>query len=357
MKKTILIYALIILASTPAVAQEAEKAKSEDAGEKSYTVKKGDTLWDLSGKFLEDPFKWPRIWEQNPDIKDPHWIYPGQVIVIRPIMEKAAPEAVPTPPAQEETKEVTKTPTAEAVPAPPAKEKAPEAVTAQPASQKKTFRYPGVETLSFIVPDGAIPLGAIVDSKENKVMLSTGDDVYISIGADKNVKSGDKYTIYKKAVPIYHPLSKKLIGNRVDILGIVEIKNVHEKLSEGRITASYDVVSKGDAITKAEPVPAGIEIKKGQTPVKGLIIANKKNSIEIAEGDVVFLDKGKDAGVEVGNTLKVYLAERATGGQMIPEEDVGRLLVLSTQDNTATALVISSKKPLHAGDMVRMENY
>ncbi len=87
-----------------------------------------------------------------------------------------------------------------------------------------------------------------------------------------------------------------------------------------------------------------------------MIIANKKGAIEIAEGDIVFLDKGKRAGVEAGNTLMVYLSGRLQDKLILPSEDVGRLLVLSTQEDTAMALVIGTKKPFRIGDKVRMEN-
>jgi len=354
MKKFILLLAVVILMPMPVIAQETEKAKSEEEG-KTYTVKKGDTLWDISSEFLKDPFKWQTIWEKNPEVRNPHWIYPGDILIILPsgeIRKKVTEEvAAPRPtekvavpgPAPEKIEEA-------AIPAPPAEEAA---APVPLAPQKKTFNYPGIETTGFIVPDGFKYVGAIIDSKEDKVMLSSGDEVYVDIGQDKGAKKEDRYSIYSKAVPIYHPVSKRLFGYQVEITGILEIEKVHEKLSEGRIVASYDPIYKGDRIVTYEPVPTEIEVKKGEARINGLIIANRKGSVEIAEGDIVFMDMGKNAGLEVGNALVVSLPEKMGGKQLLPAEDVGVVLVITAREDSSTALVIGSKKPFRVGDKVR----
>lgn len=367
MKKTILISTIVSLGFTPVMAQDIEKAKGGETGEKTHTVQKGDTLWDISEEFLKDPFQWPEIWDKNKQIKNPHLIYPGQVITIRPASEKKVEEAAapvqPAPVKAEEVKEAAKeaepAKPAEPAPQPKEEEKAPVvAAVAEPpaAPQKPTYYYPGIERTSFISSDSAAFSGIIIDSREDKVMLAVGDIVFINIGEDKGAKKGDRYTIYKEAVPIYHPIeTKKMVGHRVDVLGILEIENPLAKISEGRITASYDVITKGDRLTKVEPVPDKIEVKKGTVALEGLIVVSGTGSLEIAAGHIVFLDRGKKAGVEVGNTLVVLLAEKVTDGYVLPAEEVGRLLILSTQDDMSTALVVHSSKPFHTGDKVRME--
>lgn len=354
MKRIALFLAVVVLVSMPLMAQEAEK--SEEAG-KTYTVIKGDTLWDISGVFLKDPFKWPAIWEKNPKVKDPHWIYPGDVLIILPsgeIRKKVVEQAAEVKPTQEKKEEVKELPKEEAPAAVPvAEEVQPIAI---PVQTKQTIRYPGIERVGFITSNGESSLGKIIDAKEDKLMLSTGDDVYIDAGEDKGVKKGDKFTIYRIAAPVYHPVSKKLMGHQVDILGTVEVTAPHNKVSEGQILESFDAISRGDSLRMVEPVPAEIEIKKGEAPVEALVIANKKGTLEMAEGDIVFLDKGKRAGVEAGNTLMVYLSGKLKDKLKMPSEDVGRLLVLSTQEDTAMALVIGTKKPFRIGDKVRMEN-
>lgn len=389
MKRTILFLAFVTLVSMPLMAEEVKT--SEEAGEKAYTVKKGDTLWDISGAFFKDPFKWPKLWEQNPKIKDPHWIYPGDVIILLPsgeikkrgaeeaapsapvekAAEKAAPAAVEekavekkaveerapeAPAAQEKTEPVKKA--EEVAPQPKAEEKATETApvpAAIPVQTKQTLRYSGLDTVGFIAADGYTPLGKIVDSKEGKGMLSLGDEVYIDLGEDKGIKKGDKFTIYAMAAPVYHPITKKLVGRQVNILGTVEVTSPHEKVSEGRILAGYDAISKGNKVTRFETIPAEIEVKKGTAPVEGIIIASKKGTIEMAEGDLVYLDKGRGAGVEVGNTLIVYAPGKLAGELLLPADNMGRLLILSTQEDTALALVISSRRPFRIGDKVKME--
>lgn len=354
MKKIALSFAVAMLVSTPLVAQEAGKEPGKEESGETYTVIKGDTLWDISGKFLKDPFKWPGVWEKNPKVKDPHWIYPGDILIILPsgeIKKKVVEETPPPPP--EPVKEAPKVEAAL-----PVEEKAPEAPpTPIPVQTKQTLRYPGLDAIGFIMPDGSAPLGKIVGSKEDKVMQSYGDTVYIDIGEDKGAKKGERYTAYRKEAPIYHPVTKKLVGHMVEILGAVEVENTHEKVSEGRVAASYDVISKGDAIARLEPIPSEIEVKKGEAPLDALVIANRNRTVEMAEGDIVFLDKGKRAGIEVGNMLTVYIPGKflKKEGLTLPSEDVGRLLVLTTQEESAMALVVGSKKPFHIGDKVRMD--
>lgn len=355
MKKIVLSFAVAMLASSPLMAQEDGKEPGREELGETYTVIKGDTLWDISGKLLKDPFKWPGVWEKNPKVKDPHWIYPGDILIILPsgeIKKKVVEEAKPAPPPEP----VKEAPKVEA--APPVEEKVPEAPpTPIPVQTKQTLRYPGLDAIGFIMPDGSAPLGKVIGSKEEKVMQSYGDTVYIDIGEDKGAKKGERLTVYRKAAPLYHPLTKKLVGHMVEMLGAIEVEITHEKVSEGKIAASYDVISKGDLITKSEPIPSEIEIKKGEASLEALVIANKNRTVEMAEGDIVFLDKGKRGGIEIGNLLTVYIPGKflKKEGLTLPSEDVGRLLVLTTQEDTAMALVVGSKKPFRIGDKARMD--
>lgn len=387
MNRTVLFLFIVFFVSMPVMAQEGDTLKIEEEG-KSYTVKKGDTLWDISDEFLKDPFKWPHLWEKNPQVKDPHWIYPGDVLVILPSGEikKKVSEEAPAPKVEkalepqpkeeikeevkkeEVKKEVKEAPTvaepkaeektAVAAPKPKLEDEA-VATAPVPVPKKQSLKYPGIDRIGFISSETPAALGKIVDAKEEKLMLSTGDAVYLNVGSNKDIKKGDRFNIYKQAAAVYHPVTKKLVGHHVDILGIVEATNIQEKVSEGVILACYDAISRGDSLSVVEAIPSEIEIKKGQAPLEGIIIAGKKGTAEMAEGDVVFLDKGKRAGVESGNTLTVYISgkvlKEGKEALTMPSEDVARLLVLSAREETAMALVIGSKKPFHVGDKARME--
>lgn len=372
MKKAVLIFAIIALGYIPLMAQVTEKVAGGESAEKSHTVIKGDTLWDISGEFLKDPFKWPEIWDKNRQIKNPDLIYPGQVIIIRQGAEKKVEEAAtPAKPDAGEAKELPEeTVPAETAPAetlkeveappqPPVKETVKgvsEIVQRPKAPSKPTYYYPGIEKTGFIASGSPSFSGTIIDSREAKIMQSLGDTVFINVGEGKGAKKGNRYSIYRVAVPIYHPADKKrLVGHRVDILGVLEIEKTQGNVSEGRITAAYDAIKKGDRVIQTGPAPDRIEIKKGAVDVDGVIVAVGNDLEEIAVGHIVFLDRGKKAGVEVGNTFVISLAEQITDGYRIPSEDVGRLLILSTQDDMSTAVVTESSKPFHVGERVRME--
>ena len=171
-----------------------------------YTVKKGDTLWDLSQKFSDTPYLWPDLWSDNSQIANPHLIYPGQRIRLfrRSDIEKEARPVIEEKPIE------TKAPPIEVVP-----EEVPQIATqeipeAKPVS--KIYRYPAIDRVGFIKRKALTPEGFIFKVKEERKLISAGDIVYISQNESNPLIPGGKYTVYRTLEPIYDEANGKYIG-------------------------------------------------------------------------------------------------------------------------------------------------
>ncbi|MCP4373030.1 MAG: LysM peptidoglycan-binding domain-containing protein, partial [Deltaproteobacteria bacterium] len=139
-----------------------------------YTVKKGDTLWDLSQKFSNTPYLWPDLWSDNSQITNPHLIYPGQRIRLfrRTDIEKEARPIIEEKPIE------TKAPPLEVEP-----EEVPQITTQETPDFKpvsKTYRYPSIDRVGFIKKKALAPEGFIFKVKEDKLLIAAGDIIYIS---------------------------------------------------------------------------------------------------------------------------------------------------------------------------------
>jgi nucleoid-associated protein YgaU len=203
-------------------------AQEKKEGEDVYTIKKGDTLWDISGKFLKDPFLWPKLWHRNPYITNPHWIYPGQ-----PIRLTGA-----EPPKTEQPKE--------AAPA-KAPEKKAELPEAKPVEVKPPY-FPDVRTAGFFGDVDYPGIGVVIESREGKTLLATDDVIYLSFKTSEPVKIGNKYTIFRPSDILRDPLTNKKLGRKYVVEGNVQIIDQYGDFYTGKITEAFYDVQRGDRL-------------------------------------------------------------------------------------------------------------
>jgi hypothetical protein len=231
-------------------------AQEKKEGEELYTIKQGDTLWDISAKFLKDPFLWPKLWQRNPYITNPHWIYPGQPVRIVPaeeLMKEGPKEAVKEP----EIKKGEPTPTegkpaaAEARPGAEPTEGKPELkageevkpVEERPMEERPMIERPGVfpevRSAGFVGDINLRGIGVILEAREGKNLMAEGDICYMAFRTADPVLVGNRYTIFRAGRLVRHPVTGQKIGRKYLITGNLQVIDQQGNFYTGKIIESH----------------------------------------------------------------------------------------------------------------------
>jgi LysM domain-containing protein len=317
-----------------------------------YTVKKGDTLWDLSQKFSDTPYLWPDLWSNNSQIANPHLIYPGQRIRLfrRTDIEKE------TKPVMEEKPIETKAPPIEVEP-----EEVPEIATqeipeAKPVS--KTYRYSAIDRVGFIKNKALTPEGFIFKVKEDKKLISTDDIVYISQNKNNSLTPGGRYTVYRTFDPIYDETTGKYIGIQHFLLGVVEITNTAPRFAIAKVIRSFSNIRVNDKLMPYKKRSINIVQQKSKEGLLGKIIISEKHNILIGDKTTVFINKGEDDGVEPGQYYSIFYQDKSSIGEAsrnkIPLDAVifGKLIVLHTEKTTSTVYITATNRQIPPGSRI-----
>jgi hypothetical protein len=315
--------------------------------EMDYIVKKGDTLWDISKRFYGDPFLWPRLWQQNQYVTNPHFIYPGDRIRLYPYKILIKEEEKPPP--VEEAKPLLPPKLEEVPPLPP------------PPEVIRLVIYPEVGTAGFIA-DKMKGVGKIVAAKVDKIQLAAEDEVYIKFQKGFSVDKGDVFTIFRIGEWVKHPASGKVIGRKMMILGTTVItKTTEGKAQTALITRSYNPILKGDELTPYFAPREELDVRSIEKPLYGWVVASQLNKLELVEGDVVYIDRGEDDHVQPGNIFHVFrrggvvrdpASKKKKETIQLPDETIARLVVIKTQPKTSTAVIVQTRLSVHVGDEI-----
>ena len=323
----ILLSSLFIFASV-AFAQKQEY--------RDYTVQKGDTLWDISNDELNDPFLWPKIWKENPQIKNPDFILPRQKIRIPlHILQKeviAKPKPRPKPVRKPERKIEARVPEAQEKPVTRIIEAAP---------KQKYLVDKNLLIVTGYITDSVRSVGVIYDTPAETTQLTPGDHAYIR--TTNPVKKGDTFYIIYPVEKVKHPVTGAKLGTRVAILGTAEL--VDEQDPKILITKSYVEIPVGSLIDNYYEIEPPLDIQNPRKPdVDGHIITALRRVNYLGTENVVFIDKGSNNGLEVGDLL-------ATTMQNSQHKIMnGHIQVISTQPTTAAAIIRTTTREVMRGD-------
>ncbi len=355
-------------ASAPAQAPLTQDAVNPSAPMR-YTVKRGDTLWGISSMFLRDPWQWPEIWYDNPQIHNPHRIYPGDVLVLaygsdgRPhiYVERngaagagaSGESGTPEPELYGVTRlepQLRSTPLEGSIPTIPASDIA--AFLSRPSILSVTEVDHAPHVLAF--PD------------EHQV-VGEGEDAYIrGLGA----AAGSRFLVMHVGEKLYDPDSGRLLGYQGLYTATAVVVRAGDPAKVSLIDSERETL-RGDVLVPDDGGnPLTFEPQAPSVPVTGHIISVIDDVHAIGQFDIVVINRGTSQGVKPGTVLAVDQAGEVVADRgadafdkwgtpdtfaphvKLPNERAGTLLVFKAYDDMSYALVVGASETMQVADIV-----
>jgi len=371
-----------LAAAQPAKPPSAPLALKPDAPDR-YVVVPGDTLWGISGRYTDSPWRWPELWGLNREqIQNPHLIYPGYVILLdreRGRLTIGAPGGAVTP----STPEGTPAPAAAAAasgaltPSPASSASAPGVVKLSPRMRRDTLATQGIPSIPagaiepflskplVVEPDGLDRAPTIVATQTDRVVLSEGNSAYVRGLGD--AKEGTWY-VYRRGGPLVDPDTNQTLAYEAIYLGTAQLKRGGDPATVV-LTSAVQEVGTGDKL-----VAAGTPQAPNYAPhAPSVFLKGRVMSIygglggkvgEAGPQSVITINRGRADGIEVGHVLAIY----SLGGSVrdvyknkdatdatirLPDERSGLAFVFRVFERVSYALVMTISSPVSPLDVVQ----
>lgn len=338
-------------APTPTTTEGSSSVQLQDSPPARYTVKRGDTLWGISSRFLKNAWKWPDVWGMNRDqVKNPHLIYPGEVIILD--LSGATPrlrlEGVPDGGLSRwygYELQVSKL-------EPQMRSKG--LIAAIPTIPAKEID-PFLTRPMIVEPDAVALAPRIVATTDARVILGDNDRAYAT-GLEE--KKGGYWNLYRPGRLFQDPDTKETLGYEAIYLGDAEVQSFGE-VSTVRILHAQQEVGTGDRLTVIPALQSLPYIPRApEKKIRGKVIAGTNSTVaEIGPLSVVIMNRGAREGLESGHVLGLYRSEGkvAVGDRVVPlpEQQYGLVLVFRVFNRMSYGLVMTAKRPVNLNDIVR----
>jgi hypothetical protein len=341
-------------------------------GAEVYIIKPGDTLWDITAAKMGDPYLWPQVWQYNLYIMDPHWIYPGDplflkpIIVLTPEVVRAALDTAREVVEGEEPEEDVVTPampdeTGRAAEMQPEKPRFFLDVDVKGPRPAATFDE---MYCSYFIASGkpAYDLRVVSLSEAEAETGAAKQVVYLNRGFEHGVAAGQEFAVFHIAEKdVRHPATKKALGRPVYRVGRARILSVQSRTAMAQVVESCREVRAGDGLEpwKEIPIPLYLDRPLDQANYQpsggpaGYIVHAKDDIDLIGTRHIVTVDLGERQGVVPGDALTVY-AENPAGGEF-QRYLVAELIVLTAREGTATCKVMRATTEAGVGFHVEVK--
>jgi len=314
-----------------------------------HVVRRGDTLWDICWYYFNDPWQWPKVWSYNAQITNPHWIYPGDLVRLLPkgmldVVDSGDPGLDPD--------------------ANPDGGGANPPVAPVPARRFEV----SVRQTAFVDKKHLDSSMFVVGSVDDKELLATGDEVYVSYPADHVPRVGDRYSVYAEDQPVNRPgKGGEVLGSYVRVLGDLQITAVkRDKRANARITSASSEIERGSRVGPLQRQYRTVAPTANKVDAQGTIVAMLTRDQLIGTGEVVFVDLGKKSGIEVGN--RMYVVRRGDAfdpvtrpDQLVGQDDrafparsLGQVVIVQVGPSISVGLVTLAFEEMGIGDLVMM---
>jgi hypothetical protein len=331
----------------------------------THVVEQGDTLWDICEKYYGDPLLWPKLWEMNPFVTNPHLLKPGDVIRL---MDK--PLAKPAPAVKEPPKPV------------------------QVAEESKPgpsgLRIPAMTIPSaagYLSLEEPQPIARVFASDSQKLMLEKGDALYLDFGENEGIKKGDAFSICRVSNRLENPFTNRNMGYLVSPRAKVVIGERSQvkknTIFRAEIVEQYRDSGVGDPVFPFVPTASCLKPLPVERELRGIIAAMPSQQENAGRFSIVYLDAGSDMGLRPGHLLEIVrirqvsdpavpppimkntlfelfkvktvaeLWEKLSRESVLYELVVGNMMVLNVTRGTSTALILNCRENIRLGAIFR----
>jgi hypothetical protein len=328
-----------------------------------HRVRRGDTLWDITGRYFGNPWEWPRVWSHNPEVTNPHWIYPDDLIRLK--AAGASPDALPgadgrgaasgEPPSSEGTR----------------------IRVVQRGPKDHSVR---LDDQGYLDREALEQAGVIVGSPEEHMLLSTYDEAYVKFDEGAQVRPGDTYTVFR-AIEGQERMDDES-GELVRIFGGVRIQSYdpNKRIARAVITDALDPIERGYRVADAPRQFRMVPPRRNAKSLVAEVVAALRPRTLLADQQIIFVNAGAEQGVELGNRFFIMdrgdrwrkslpMSERFMGAtlpatsktlpseedpEVYPSEVIAEARVVDVRRETSALLVTRSLTEVSIGDRAEM---
>ena len=282
------------------------------------------------------------IWAKNPEITNPHLIFPGQKVQILDGRLKI-------------------------IPAYPEADKQASTETDDQQTDLSTMDTETEELITikaagsgdgFILTD-EVPLGVLVDSVDNRLLLTKDDLVFLKMKDLSSVTIGDTYGLFERGDQVNHPHTNEVIGTMMNNLGFLQVTEINGDTVVAKIGSAFREIQRGAEVFEYVPQRNEITLQRGTTDKGGYIIAARDKKETFSTNDIIYVDLGSDDGLVSGNLFYIARPRKASdevikkaGPIQLPDAVLGAAIIIETKAKTASAIIIKSVNATFIGDKV-----
>lgn len=320
-----------------------------------HTVVRGDTLWDISETFLETPWCWPHVWGMNrEEIRDPHWIYPGQIIYFDRVagrlrLGSAGNGGIATVRLSPQIR-------TEGI--------GPQAIPAIPSSVIEPFL-----SQPLVIEENELK-GAprIVATHEGRVLLGKNDKAYVR----GELKDNTAFQVFRPGAPLKDPVTDKVLGHEAVYLGTLQLERpagASDEVHTFNVTSVKQEMGVGDRLRPVPPTPILNYVPHPpEKPVDARIMSIYGGLSQAGQNHIVTVNRGTKNGLDIGSVLELYrLGERVVDPTIpdssswfgaketvkLPDIRYGHLFVFRVFDDISYGLVMQVSDRVKIGDIAK----
>lgn len=289
-----------------------------------YTVKKGDTLWDISNRYFDTHWRWPQIWSENQQIMNPHRIFPGERLRLYHQVWDASrePESLDQPECSSPDR--------------------------LPVIESRYYVYSSIHRIGFVKAQIVESSGQVTlvkgDKNVQKTMLGQDEAIYVTPSGNATLKVGDMYAVYRQPLQVKDPESKENVGFQYYKTGLIRIVESREDFVVAKVEKAFRSIMVNDILLPYEPLSSKIKLIPGKVGVFGKIFMTEESTEIFGDDAVAYINRGSEDGIQTGQTYAMY--EEYLIGSELDFVDFGSLLVLHTEATTATVLILRSGRSI-----------